>query len=338
MCREQVEKAGCRVTALTSQEQWSAEGEARLGFTGHDLKKSFRVTMERLNVDSMNIEALMVEKQRVRRELQRYDTSFFGVHNRLPSQEEKEPMMGLYRYYGHLKMCLAKSMQQQKVDASANACSLPALDAPPGLILPPGLDLPVRPPPGLCRPKARVESTLSKLAPAPAARKKAYDTQSSDAIHADASEGNLSEGVPSTRIDWCIDNLTEKLIASRGGPVTSDIFEVDGMPDLRLIFIPGQTWQASKPNSKRLRVHQANMPKLGSLKLKCMSSEPPGALSFFLSVGSCPQGRFECDFAEKNVHECVFSADWLDCFNQRADRLELRLAFCLDDVNKKGAN
>jgi len=328
---------------LTSQEQWSAEAEARLGFTGQDLKKSFHVTMERLNVDGMNIEALMLEKQRVRRELQRYDTSFFNVHTRLPSKQEKMPMKELYRYYGHLKVCLTKVVQQQKAHVFENNCALPALDAPPGLTLPPGLDLPVRPPQGLFPPgldlpvrssaqfwsaKEKIESTSSTSAPAPAARKQARDIQSSDAFQANSSEAIQTQVMPSTRIDWCIDNLMKKLNASRGGPVTSDIFEVDGMPDLRLIFIPGQTWKASKPNSKRPRGHEAYMPKLGSLKLKCMSSEPPGALSFFLSVGSYTQGHFECDFAEKNVQECVFSADWHEQFDQQVDRLELRLHFC----------
>jgi len=122
--------------------------------------------------------------------------------------------------------------------------------------------------------------------------------------------------------------------------VTSEVFEIEGVPELRLIFIPGQTWQTSKPKFKRPRGHFGNMPKLGSLKLKCMSSELPGSgsLSFFLSVGSYRQGRFDCDFADMNVQECFFSVDWLEQYDQQADHLELRLDFCCDDISKNGTD
>jgi hypothetical protein len=355
MCRIEEQVGGSAIT-WTIQEQWAVDAEARLGFTGNDLSKCFRITMERLNADGMNAEALLIEKHRVRRELQHYDSNFVYAYSRLPSQQDKLPMKGLYRYYSHLKTCLAKTMQQQTLDVFENAFSAPVLEPPPGLTLPPGLSLPVRniqglfppglnlpvsPPPGLGSPSDRRESLSlqpnlsatnaspkSKVAPAPAACKQVFDVQSLDVVKADSSEENRAPAASSTIIDWCIDNVSQKLSASRGAPVTSDVFEIGGMPELRLIFVPGQTWLANKPNSKRLRNHLGNMPKHGSLKLKCMSSELPGSFHFFLSVGSCPLGRFEYDFAEKNVQECLFSVDWFEQFDQEADRLEFRLYFC----------
>jgi hypothetical protein len=310
--------------------------------------------MERLNADGMRAEALLVEKQRVRRELQHYDSNFTHAYNRPPSQREKLQMKGLYRYYNYIKMCLAKAIQQQTLDVSENVFSLPALEPPPGLTLPPGLSLPVRklqgllppglnlpvcPSPGLCSPREMTESlsiqsnllstkssAAAKMSLTSAACKQVCDIQSSDVFKTDTSEENRAPALSSAKIDWCIDNLSQKLCRSRGGPVTSDVFEIDGMPELRLIFVPGQAWLASRPNSKRLRSLE-NMPKHGSLKLKCMSSELPASLNFFLSVGSYQLGRFECDFKEKNVQECLFSVDWLEHFDQEADRLELRLDF-----------
>jgi len=322
---------GGSATTLTSQEEWAAQAEARLGFTGNDLKKYSRIMMERLT-DGMSAEALLVEKLRVRRQLQHYDLNFVHAYNRPPTQQDRLPMKGLYKYYNSLKVNLAKELGQTTLNVSENASALPALEAPPGFTLPPGpslpvpglfppgLSLPVHPPPGLCTPQERMESFglqpnllstnllgASKLTPAHLAG----DIQGSDFSKADSLEEYRAPPVSSTRIDWCIDNLSQKLCRSRGGPVTSHVFEIDGMPELRLIFVPGQTWLESRPNLKLPRGCTGIKTKHGSLKLKCVGSELPASLSFFLSVGSYQMGRFKCGFAEKNVQECLFSVDWL---------------------------
>merc|ERR1712048_933171 len=98
------------------------------------------------------------------------------------------------------------------------------------------------------------------------------------------------------QIHWCIDSISQKLNQSRGSPLTSQVLERRGMPDLRLIFSPGETWFASKPKSKRCRQPErlGAMPKYGSLKVKSMSSDFTGSIKFDLSIESCQLGHFEC--------------------------------------------
>merc|ERR1712046_412954 len=119
--------------------------------------------------------------------------------------------------------------QRQGFGSLLATLSLPVIVPPPGLAPPPGFSLPTRPPPGLYLPN---ESPRSALPPTGAHRAHAVD---------------------GAHIHWCVDRVSEKLLQSRGCPLTSHVFESDRLPDLRCIFVPGETWLASKPKLKRSR-------------------------------------------------------------------------------------
>jgi len=231
-----------------------------------------------------------------------------------------------------------------------------AMAAPPGLPLPPNLSLPLHPPPGLSppglplpihpwpRPSSPNESIelidfehnsnaeVSTVASTPTEDSKKYHhLQDVTEFHDDVSVQNHIAGVAAARIEWCIEDLSKKLFSSRGGHLISDVFEIDGVPDLRLVFVPGEKWVAAKRSSKRSKRipgHLGNMPEYGALKLKYMGSGCSTGLNFDLYVGTCLQGRFECNFSETNLQECIFCFDWLEQFDKSIDRLELRLDFC----------
>ena len=54
------------------------------------------------------------EKAGVKRELQLYDSVFFGRLGRLPAKEEKEVMGPLYRYYKYLRLFLSGAPKKQE--------------------------------------------------------------------------------------------------------------------------------------------------------------------------------------------------------------------------------
>merc|ERR1719145_10213 len=137
--------------------------------------------------------------------------------------------------------------------------------------------------------------------------------------------------VVAAHIEWSIDDVLQKLRQNRGSPLTSHIFEIGGMPDLRLMLVPGEPWLAKGgPSSKRARQPRLleTVPAHGALRVKSMTSEFSGSLKFVLSVGSCRQGRFERSFADKPVHECLFTSDWTELMDKKTDSLTLRLDFC----------
>jgi hypothetical protein len=324
---------------VSDEESWSIEAEARLGFTRNDLTKCFQSTMERLDSHTMSAHALMIEKERVRRELQRYDSNFIQLYNRLPSQQEKWPMKGLYRYYNHLKIRLGETMQQNRLFNSEKALLPPVVQKPRDLALPPGLFVSVRPPPGLSCQSVGSRSSRCQhdfiqhgsseepaIASSPRFCKQFLDCHDSDTLHSGSLKADHALEVATARIEWLVGDVSTKLY--RGNNLASHDFEIDGQPDLRLIFVPGETFLGKKSMGKRLKSHVGKVPKFGALMLKCMTSEFSGSLRFDLFVSSSKQGRYECDFAEKSVQECLFSADWLEHFDNKADRLEVCLQFC----------
>lgn len=189
-------------------------------------------------------------------------------------------------------------------EALAPPPGLPAL-ARAGPLPPPGLCLPpFRPPPGLPHPAALP-------APAPAA----------SAVAALASQ----------RVEWCIHHVLSKLKTSAGFALISPPTLVGDIPDVRLHFAPGEAWAQSMRSRKgkktegRAEIEAAKGSMNGSLRLKLGDFGHDRALKFYLFVGDVRQGPFECDFAERTVHEVALEVDWRKHVERKSESLSLRL-------------
>lgn len=248
-------------------------------------------------------------------------------------------MKGLYRYYNHLKIRLWETMQQNSLFNSEKSLLPLVVKEPRDLALPPGLFVSFRPPPGLSSQSSETTSSScqhdfihhgsleeSAIVSQPPFCKQPHVCLDSDTLDSGSLKVERILEVLTARINWSVGGVSAKL--HRGNNLASHDFANDGLPDLRLIFVPGEIFMAKQSMGKRLKGNVGNVPKYGALMLKCMASEFSGSLKFDLLVGSSKQGRYECDFAERSVQECRFSVDWFGEFDSKSDRLEFCLQFC----------
>jgi len=139
-----------------------------------------------------------------------------------------------------------------------------------------------------------------------------------------------------TTVEWRIDGLRSKLRVSRGFPLTSRPFQIDGA-ELRLMFSPGDRWASfadARPSResrhrKGLDAQDASVvarplaSSYGSLCLK-VSFVRAGldTLKFRVRIGNRQQtGVIECNLAEKAVHEFPLQHDWRRLLEPSGDSL-----------------
>mmetsp|Transcript_52911 Transcript_52911/g.134220 ORF Transcript_52911/g.134220 Transcript_52911/m.134220 type:complete len:312 (-) Transcript_52911:433-1368(-) len=185
--------------------------------------------------------------------------------------------------------------------------------APPGIFVapsipsaPPGIFLPAfRPPPGLPHPLQQSAGVGVDTSDKP--DRDAYDKKSS--------------------IEWCIQGVFKKLKSSCGCPLVSPPWNVAGCDDLRVHFLPGQAWAASQRSHKgsKFLESETSAPVNGLLRLKLDGRGEGVRIKFCLFVGPVRQGPFECDFAERAVHEIPLNMNWSKHLEVDGQNLRLRL-------------
>eukprot|EP00444_Apocalathium_aciculiferum_P063035 CAMPEP_0183603920 /NCGR_PEP_ID=MMETSP0371-20130417/181690_1 /TAXON_ID=268820 /ORGANISM="Peridinium aciculiferum, Strain PAER-2" /LENGTH=450 /DNA_ID=CAMNT_0025816017 /DNA_START=21 /DNA_END=1373 /DNA_ORIENTATION=- len=171
---------------------------------------------------------------------------------------------------------------------------------------PPGIFLPAfRPPPGLPHPLQQSAGVGVDTSDKP--DRDAYDKKSS--------------------IEWCIQGVFKKLKSSCGCPLVSPPWNVAGCDDLRVHFLPGQAWAASQRSHKgsKFLESETSAPVNGLLRLKLDGRGEGVRIKFCLFVGPVRQGPFECDFAERAVHEIPLNMNWSKHLEVDGQNLRLRL-------------
>jgi len=103
---------------------------------------------------------------------------------------------------------------------------------------------------------------------------------------------------------------------SAGFALVSPALQLGDFADVRLQFSPGEGWAASgrnpknKAKSTRPEGKARKVSEHGTVSLKLGDAVCGETLTFYLFVGSMRQGPFECNFAERAVHDLQLSVDW----------------------------
>jgi len=134
-----------------------------------------------------------------------------------------------------------------------------------------------------------------------------------DLIHQDAGR---------CTVVWRIDSVSSKLRTSRGFPLLSPCFTLAGLPDLRLMFAPGEEWLelASTAMSRRQKQRRTKMGSpeeqtFGMVKVKAGDSDACSGVSLRMKVFVGQMQRAAapsttCDFSKEVVQSCSLEADW----------------------------
>jgi len=124
---------------------------------------------------------------------------------------------------------------------------------------------------------------------------------------------------------WRIDSVGSKLRTSRGFPLLSPVFALAGLPDLRLMFAPGDEWLelpgaavSRKQKSQKQRLTKqaiSDSSAFGAVKVKAGDLGSGAKLCFHFEVffgASCYAGApgLQCDFSTEVVQSCPLEADW----------------------------
>jgi len=125
-------------------------------------------------------------------------------------------------------------------------------------------------------------------------------------------------------VTWRIDGVSSKLRTSRGFPLLSPSFVAAGIPDLRLMFAPGEEWldlagaamsRKQKQQRKSRSAAVAEGLPFGAVKVKASDAENSAGFCFdfdvFLGegVGLAASGR-GCDLSKSVVQSRPFDVDW----------------------------
>jgi len=124
-------------------------------------------------------------------------------------------------------------------------------------------------------------------------------------------------------VTWRIDGVSSKLRTSRGFPLLSASFKGAVVPDLRLMFAPGDEWldlvgaamsRKQKQRKSRSAVVADGLP-FGAVKVKAGDAENSAGFGFDFDVffgegvGLAASGR-GCDLAKSVVQTRPFDVDW----------------------------
>jgi len=130
--------------------------------------------------------------------------------------------------------------------------------------------------------------------------------------------------------EWRIQKVFSKLRVSAGFALVSPPLQLGDFSGVRLQLSPGEGWAGSarNPKNKAKAVRPENKAREGSehgtLSIKLGDATAPvESMKFYLFVGTMRQGPFECNFAERAVHELQLKVDWRK--HLEAGSLPLRL-------------
>jgi len=151
----------------------------------------------------------------------------------------------------------------------------------------------------------------------------------------------IHHGKDKCTVVWQIDSVSSKLRTSRGFPLLSPCFALAGLPDLRLMFAPGEEWLdlagTAKSRRQKQRRTKSGAPDdeqtFGMVKVKVGDAEAACGVSFRVKVFlgearrvAAPSVR--CDFSTEVVQSCPMEIDWRQ--QMQSGCLTLRLEFSTD--------
>jgi len=143
---------------------------------------------------------------------------------------------------------------------------------------------------------------------------------------------------------WRIDSVSSKLRTSRGFPLLSPCFALAGLPDLRLMFAPGEEWlelagtaMSRRQKQRRTKLGASDSQNFGTVKVKAGDADAGSGVSFRFRVllgethcAAVPDMR--CDFSREVVQSCPLETDWRK--HMDGNCLTLRLEFsCLTSAD-----
>jgi len=123
-------------------------------------------------------------------------------------------------------------------------------------------------------------------------------------------------------VAWRIDSVGSKLRTSRGFPLLSPSFTLAGLPDLRLMFAPGDEWlelagtaASRRQKQRRTKVGPQEAQAFGMVKVKAGDTDACSGVHFQVNVfvgeaRSAAAPRVSCDFSEEVVQSCPLDVDW----------------------------
>lgn len=169
------------------------------------------------------------------------------------------------------------------------------------------------PPPGIpqARPMSAAATWLSQ---------KPADGRGAAALEGPPPGVSISEkevdGAFCTRVEWKIEDLRGRLLASMGRPLVSPAFAAAGLPHLRLMVFPDARDVVKSARSSERKGLYASMvkkgPLHGALKLKADDLASATIVRFNLTVGHVRVGPLEYDLSEQAVSGLDdFGVDWL---------------------------
>merc|ERR1712039_1024835 len=115
---------------------------------------------------------------------------------------------------------------------------------------------------------------------------------------------------------------SSKLRTSRGFPLLSPCFALAGLPDLRLMFAPGEEWlelagtaMSRRQKQRRTKVGSQEGQTFGMVKVKAGDADACSGVRFRIKaqVGETMTAVAPttlCDFSKEVVQNCPLEVDW----------------------------
>lgn len=137
---------------------------------------------------------------------------------------------------------------------------------------------------------------------------------------------------------WRIDSVSSKLRTSRGFPLLSPCFALAGLPDLRLMFAPGEEWlelagtaMSRRQKQRRTKLGASESQTYGTVRVKAGDADAGSGVQFrfqvFLGETRCAAAPgMRCDFSKEVVQSCPLEADWRKHMDGNCLTLRLELS------------
>jgi len=124
-------------------------------------------------------------------------------------------------------------------------------------------------------------------------------------------------------VAWRIESVGSKLRTSRGFPLLSPSFTLAGLPELRLMFAPGDEWlelagtgMSRRQKQRRTKAGPSSEAQtFGMVKVKAGDADACSGVHFHVDVfmgetRSAAAPSTSCDFSKEVVQSCPLEVDW----------------------------
>jgi len=148
----------------------------------------------------------------------------------------------------------------------------------------------------------------------------------------------IYQGTDRCTVVWRIESISSKLRTSRGFPLLSPCFTLAGLPDLRLMFAPGEEWlelagtaMSRRQKQRRTKVGSPEAQTFGMVKVKAGDADACSGVCFRMKafVGEMQSAAAPgtiCDFSKEVVQSCSLEEDWRK--HMEGSCLTLLMEFC----------